>query len=97
MVRRTVAADARAAEKVQYRHQAFPTHIQSGERAAKVLCGPPIYHLLDVELSLGGQSRCDRIGQSLFNDDGGASRRMAELRKTGIFGEGVFAGNRWNA
>ena len=48
---------------------------------------------MDVELSLGGQSRCDRIGQSLFNPDGGASRSMAELRKTGMVGEGVFAGN----
>src|SRR5215212_10278171 len=71
MVRRAVAADARAAKKVQYRHQAVAPNIQSGERTAKVCPWSKIYDLLDVELPLGSKSRCDRIGQSVFNHDRG--------------------------
>ena len=93
MVRRAFSAHSAAATKIQYRHQEFSPHIQPSERATKVCRRPSIYDLLDMELSLGGQSRCDRIGQSLFNHDGGASCSMAKLRKTGIFGESVFAGN----
>ena len=59
----------------------------------KSVAGTSIHDLLDVELSVGGQSRCNRIGQSLFNHNRGASCSMAELREAGIFGEGVSAGN----
>ena len=69
----------RAAAKIQYRHQEFPADVQPGQRATQVRRWPSIYHLLDLELSLGSQSRCDRIGQSLFDHDGGASGGMAKL------------------
>src|SRR5436190_10731433 len=56
MVRRAVATDARAAEEIRYCHQGFATHLQPGERTAEVRRWPSIHDLLDVELSLGGQS-----------------------------------------
>src|SRR2546423_6226630 len=79
MVRRAVAAYRRAAEKLQYRHQKFSTDLQPSQCTTQVRRRPSFYHLLDLELSLGSQSRCDRIGQSLFHDDGSAAGGMAQL------------------
>ena len=41
-----------------------------------------LHHLLDLELSLGSQSRRNRAGQSFLDDDRGAPSRLAALRDT---------------
>ena len=69
-----------AAAKLQYRHQEYSTNLQSSQLAAKVCRGKAaVQYLLDVELSVGVQSRRDRVGQSLFDHHGGAPCGVAEL------------------
>jgi len=97
VVRRIVAAHATSTAKIQYRHQAFPAAHTPGERATESPAAGVDLQLLDVEATPGGQSRCDRIGQSFFN--------MTEVRRvawpnyeTPEYSEkAFFARNRRNA
>src|SRR5215208_6236678 len=61
------------------RHQEFSADVQPGQCAAQVRRWPSGDHLLDLELSLGSQSRRDRTRQSIFHHDGITSGGMAEL------------------
>src|SRR3954453_1912921 len=61
-----------------HEHYTAATNVQPESRASPVYAGEaPREHLLDMELSLGGQSRYERAGQPLFDDHGSAACRVA--------------------
>src|ERR1700722_2499149 len=62
-VERGIANSAFEVDRTKHHYQEFPTDLQSGQRSAQI-CGrsTTVHHLLDLELSLGSQSRRNRAG-----------------------------------
>ena len=64
-------------------------NLQPAARTAKVRAGEAqVQRLLDLELSVRGESRRHAARQSLFDDDRSPARRVARLRNGRVFGRG---------
>src|SRR5947209_11705414 len=72
-------------------------NLQSTSHSAELQAGKtPVQCLLDLELSVGGESRYYGTGQPVFDDDRGSAGCMAKVRGRPVCRGDVPAEHRWN-